>query len=133
MNKNKLAFASLIILFVCNAFTTSNCTVSFNGIYAYKLDNEHSAVLRFFEDGTVLASTSVNDYFDVMTWFTKENKDRVLKGKYKIKKCEIFFDVEGDTGKQSYQGVISGNSIQFKLTDKQSKKSTDRTYIFVAL
>jgi len=133
MNKNKLFLVGFLIFVVCNAFTISNCTVNVNGIYAYKLDDEHSAVLRFYDDGTVLASTSINDYFDVMTWFTKENKDRVLKGKYKIKKCQITFDVEGETGKQSYEGLISGNEIQFKLTDKTSKKNTNRTYRFFAL
>ncbi len=133
MKKNKVLLLFIALSFVLNSFNTSNCTVNYNGIYGFKIDNEHSAVLRFYEDGTVLASTSVNDYFDVMTWFTKENKDRVLKGKYKIKKCKITFDVEGETGKQSYEGIVAGNSIEFKLTDKASKKSATRTYSFFAL
>lgn len=133
MKKNKVLLVFVVLAFVFNSFISSNCAVSYNGIYAFKIDNEHSAVLRFYEDGTVLASTSVNDYFDVMTWFNKDNKDRVLKGKYKIKKCTVSFDVEGETGKQSYEGIIVGNAIDFTLKDKTSKKSTNRTYSFFVL
>jgi hypothetical protein len=109
------------------------CSVSYNGIYAMKLDNENSAVIRFYDDGTVLASTSVNDYMDVFTWFHKDNKDLVLKGKYKISKCVLKFEVSGMTGEQEYKGTISGDTITMKLTDKESKKTTNRVYTFFAL
>ncbi len=133
--------ARLILLLTIVAFSfsfsvpekVSDCTVQYNGIYAYKLDAENSAIIRFYEDGTVLASTSVNDYMDVFSWFHKENKDMVLKGTYKIKKCGISFDVSGMTGEQKYQGVISGNTIEFDLKDKSSKKSAKRTYTFFVL
>lgn len=110
-----------------------SCTVKYNGIYAYKLDNENSAIIRFYEDGTVLASTSVNDYMDVFSWFHQENKDMVLKGKYTIKKCSIKFDVSGMTGEQKYKGTINGNTIDITLTDEASKKTAKRTYTFFAL
>ncbi|MCX6295627.1 MAG: hypothetical protein NTX97_06100, partial [Bacteroidetes bacterium] len=99
----------------------------------YKLDSEHSAIIRFYEDGTVLASTSVNDYFDVFTWFHKENKELVLKGKYKITNCSIKFEVSGMTGKQKYKGTISENTIEMKLTDGESKKTVNRIYTFFVL
>jgi hypothetical protein len=122
-----------IIAFLCFSFIPDACKISYNGIYAIKLDEEHSAVLRFYEDGTVLASTSVNDYMDVMTWFNKENKDMVLKGKYKIKKCSISFSVNGQTGDQEYDGTIEDNKLNLKLTNKETKKYTTRTYTFFAL
>lgn len=112
---------------------TESCTVKFNGIYAYKLNEEQSAVIRFYEDGTVLASTSVNDYMDVFSWFHKENKDMVLSGKYKIDDCEIKFEVKGMTGEQKYKGVVSEKTIDFKLSDVASKKTVLRTYTFFAL
>lgn len=125
----------IILLVILSAFSFSpdDCKVNYKGIYAIKLDEEHSAVLRFYEDGTVLASTSVNDYMDVMSWFNKENKDMVLKGTYKIKKCTIRFDVSGMTGEQSYNGEISGDKINFELENKESKKKTKRVYTFYAL
>lgn len=133
----KKIIALILIVFVSFSFVVSkdksNCVVTYNGIYAYKIDNEHSAIIRFYEDGTVLASTSVNDYMDVFSWFHKENKDLVLKGKYTIKKCEIKFEVSGMTGEQKYKGVISGNTLNIKLTDKDSKKTVDRVYTFFAL
>jgi hypothetical protein len=57
----------------------------------------------------------------------------VLKGKYKIKKCKITFDVRGSTGEQKYDGEINGDKIEFELRDKESKKSTKRMYTFYAL
>lgn len=132
----KKILALLFIISISFSFIPkekSNCAVLYNGIYAYKIDNEHSAIIRFYADGTVLASTSVNDYMDVFSWFHKENKDLVLKGKYTIKKCEIKFEVSGMTGEQKYNGVISGNTLNIKLTDKESKKTADRVYTFFAL
>ena len=123
-----LGFSSFII-----STKDDNCKVKYNGIYACKLDNENSAVIRFYEDGTVLASTSVNDYMDVFSWFHKDNKDMVLKGKYKIKKCDIKFEVTGLTGEQKYNGTIEDNTITVKLTDEASKKTATRTYTFFAL
>lgn len=132
--KRKLTFIPILLFTIISiAFISENCTVKYNGIYAFKLDEEHSAVLRFYDDGTVLASTSVNDYMDVFSWFHKENKDMVLTGKFKIKNCKISFKVSGMTGEQSYEGVIEGDKINFELKDKESKKSAKRTYTFYAL
>ena len=133
----RLVFISLLLIsgIFSTGFSTreESCAVKYNGIYAFKIDEEHSAVIRFYEDGTVLSSTSVNDYMDVFSWFNKENKDMVLKGNYKIKKCGIRFKVEGPTGSQEYEGTVQENAISVKLTDKESNKSTSRSYTFFAL
>jgi hypothetical protein len=132
--KTKLKLLCLLLFTLISvSFSQDDCKLNYNGIYAIKLNEEHSAVLRFYEDGTVLASTSVNDYMDVMTWFNKENKDMVLKGKYKVKKCGISFNVSGQTGEQSFEGEIAGNRISFTLKNKDSKKGINRTYTFFAL
>jgi hypothetical protein len=128
-----LKLLSLLVFISISLSFSDDCKVNYNGIYAVKLDDEHSAVLRFYEDGTVLASTSVNDYMNVMNWFNKENKDMVLKGSYKIKKCSISFKVKGMNGEQSYEGEISGNKIDFELKNKDSKKGTKRSYSFFSL
>jgi len=132
--KNNILF--LVCLLFAYSFTPKNnatCNVKYNGIYAYQLDNENSAIIRFYEDGTVLASTSVNDYMDVFSWFHKENKDMVLKGTYAIKKCAIKFEVTGMTGEQKYKGSVLENSIDIKLTDAATKKTVNRVYTFYAL
>ncbi|MCW3070420.1 MAG: hypothetical protein JWO44_310 [Bacteroidetes bacterium] len=133
MKKTAAALSALLIILAFFSFTPAGCPLDYKGIYAIKLDGEHSAVLRFYEDGTVLASSSVNDYMDVMSWFNKDNKDMVLKGTYKVKKCVVRFSVSGMTGEQKYEGTINGNKIDFELKDKDSKKSTKRTYTFYAL
>jgi hypothetical protein len=133
----KTIFSLSICILLSLSFTFKNdkavCAVKYNGIYAFKLDNENSAVIRFYEDGTVLASTSINDYMDVFSWFHKDNKDMVLTGKYKIKKCDIKFEVTGQTGEQKYNGTVEENTITVKLTDETSKKTATRTYTFYAL
>lgn len=131
--KATLRILSVLLLITTLSFKGDSCKVNYNGIYAIKLDAENSAVLRFYEDGTVLASTSVNDYMDVMSWFNKANKEMVLKGNYKIKGCSIKFSVSGMTGEQSYEGEITGNDINFELKNKDSKKALKRTYTFYAL
>ncbi len=133
MRKSFLSIIILLNITLLISFVPDNCKVKYNGIYAIKLDEEHSAVLRFYEDGTVLASTSVNDYMDVMTWFSKENKDMVLKGNYKIKVCSIKFSVSGSSGEQRYEGEIQGDNLNFELKNKDSKKGIKRTYSFFAL
>ncbi|MGZ4056013.1 MAG: hypothetical protein ACXVPU_13590 [Bacteroidia bacterium] len=137
MKKNIFLFLVLLSVLIFSSFVISKgkttCLVKYNGIYACKLDKENSAIIRFYEDGTVLASTSVNDYMDVFTWFHKDNKDMVLTGTYKIKNCSIKFEVSGMTGKQSYNGSVEDNSISVKLTDEASKKTATRTYAFFAL
>ncbi|MFL5754367.1 MAG: hypothetical protein ACJ76F_13230, partial [Bacteroidia bacterium] len=100
--------------------------------YAFKLNNENSAVLRFYEDGTVIASTSTNDYKHVATWFTRENQEMVLSGKYKLKKCRSSFTVKGYSGEQKYVIVAGSGSLEAEITDVKSKKTTKRTYILIS-
>jgi len=134
MKKNAFLFICIVFSFSFSLKKENTaCPLKYNGIYVFQLDTEHSAVLRFYKDGTVLASTSVNDYMDVFSWFHKENKDMVLKGTYKIKKCNIKFEVKGMTGEQKYKGTVSDNAIKIKLTDSESKKSANRVYTFFAL
>jgi len=134
--RNKMKKITLLFIAIAFAFgfaPKEKCVVDYTGIYVYKLDAESSAVLRFYEDGIVIASTSVNSYKKVMTWFNKENVDMVLSGKYKIKGCSVKFQVKGMTGEQSYKGLINGQSINFELKDVASKATTQRLYTLVKL
>lgn len=130
--KKALSLTSLFIfvVFLCKA---QSCTLKTNGFYYFKLNEEHSALLRFYEDGTVLASSSTNDYKEVETWFRKENTSMVLNGKYKLKKCKADFDVEGMSGKQDYDIEISGDELIAVITDNKAGKKTKREYKFYKL
>ncbi|MBL0329251.1 MAG: hypothetical protein IPP64_07505 [Bacteroidetes bacterium] len=133
MKNNLLLLVCILFAYSFTPKKNAACPVKYNGIYACQLDNENSAIIRFYEDGTVLASTSVNDYMDVFSWFHKENKDMVLKGTYSVKKCSIKFEVAGMTGEQKYKGSVLDNSIDIKLTDAATKKTVSRVYTFYAL
>jgi hypothetical protein len=120
-----------LLLITALSFAQNTC-VNYNGFYAFKLSNENSAVLRFYEDGTVIASTSTNDYKHVATWFVKDNADMVLKGDYKMKKCTSAFTVKGYTGEQKYTVTSSPETIEAEIKDKKSGKTTKRTYTFIS-
>lgn len=137
------ALLLLLVIVLLPAFKPAKTTcpaVQTEGIYVFKIDAEHSGVIRFYADKTVLVSTSLNDYKEVMTWFNREpeNFSRVLTGKYKISKnsCTISFHVKGETGEQKFFGKINDEkNITFEITNpaqnKKARTGTTRTYTFV--
>lgn len=122
----------LPLLLILLAFKGDACKPLSDGIYVYKLDSEHSAVIRFYDDKTVLVSTSVNNYADVMSWLNRdpENFSRVLTGKYKMSGCAIRFKVKGETGYEKFEGTVSGNTISMHIVNPNGT-ATDREYAFV--
>ncbi len=131
---------SILLLLIFGAlsslsFLAYRPKVEFDGIYNYKLDKENSAVIRFYEDGVVIVSTSVNDFSKVMTWFNrdKENFSRVLSGKYKKGKrdASIRFNVKGETGEQRYTGhILADKTLELHIFNPGDKTNTDRIYTF---
>ncbi|MEW6470094.1 MAG: hypothetical protein AB1458_14300 [Bacteroidota bacterium] len=110
------------------------CQVRHNGIYTAPVDNETDAHIRFYPDGIVIVSTSVKNIKDVSTWFNKENSDRILKGKYKLKGCSLKFSVKGDTGSQKFTGTVQADgSLSVQITDGATKAQTSRVYTFVGI
>ena len=133
MKRNSILFSLFFFLFLHSAFKNGgNCTVQYNGIYTCSVDDETDAHIRFYDDGTVIASTSIKNIVFVNKWFTKENIDLVLKGTYKIKGCNIKFKAKGDTGEQDFNGTINGNELILEVKDAKTKAKTMRTYKFIA-
>ncbi len=133
--KKGILLIAVFILAMTTSFVAYRPNVEFDGIYVYKLDAENSAVIRFYEDGVVLVSTSVNDYSKVMTWFNRdeENFSRVLSGKYKKGKrdASIRFNVKGETGEQKFTGyILHDKTLQLHVFNPKDKTSTDRIYTF---
>lgn len=136
MAKRSIIFLLLVSLSGFSFLKAYRPNVQYDGIYAYKIDSENSAVIRFYEDGVVLVSTSINDYSKVMTWFNrdKENFSRVLTGKYKMGKrnASIRFHVKGETGEQKYSGFITADkTLELHVFNPKDQTSTDRVYTFV--
>lgn len=122
---------NLLICFLL--FISQACSLRTDGIYTASIDNETDAHIRFYSDGVVIVSTSVKEIKDVKTWFNKENKDRVLAGKYKNKKGKVRFTVKGDTGEQIFEGVVGCDELRVTITDGKTKASTLRTYKIIPL
>ncbi|MBC7861360.1 MAG: hypothetical protein IAF38_00215 [Bacteroidia bacterium] len=125
----------LFLLFgsILSVGIAQNCKPDFTGFYYYKISDDNSAVLRFFENGEVIATTSSNKYDEVETYFTLERKDLMLHGKYKWKKCKSSFKVKGDTGEQHYNVEKKGENMVVTITDKGSGKTVTQTYSFYNL
>lgn len=133
--KKGILLIAVFVLSIATSFVAYRPNVEFDGIYVYKLDAENSAVIRFYEDGVVLVSTSINDYSKVMTWFNRdeENFSRVLSGKYKKGKrdASIRFNVKGETGEQKFSGhIIHDKTLELHVFNPKDKTSTDRIYTF---
>jgi hypothetical protein len=128
----------LPLLFLLNPVSAfleggGSCSVSFEGIYTASIDEETDGHIRFYKDGVVLVSTSVKDIKDVKTWFHKENEDRVLRGKYKLRKCNIRFSVSGETGEQIYSGQVSGDELILTIENGKNKARTTRVYKLIPI
>ena len=133
--KKGILLIAVFVLSIATSFVAYRPNVEFDGIYVYKLDAENSAVIRFYEDGVVLVSTSINDYSKVMTWFNRdeENFSRVLSGKYKKgqRDASIRFNVKGETGEQKFSGhIIHDKTLELHVFNPKDKTSTDRIYTF---
>ncbi|MCC7302907.1 MAG: hypothetical protein IT233_09705 [Bacteroidia bacterium] len=122
-----------LLLFLLFAPAQSSCPIRTDGIYTAPVDQETDAHIRFYPEGIVIVSTSVKEMKDVKTWFHKENSDRVLKGKYKIKKGKVKFSVKGDTGEQQFSGTIGCDKLEMTITDPLTKASTRRNYVLIPL
>lgn len=123
-----------VFIFLFILFSGSqSCALRTDGIYTASINTETDAHVRFYPEGIVIVSTSVKEFKDVKTWFHKENKDRVLTGKYKIKKGKLKFSVKGDTGEQVFEGTVGCDEIRVTITDPKTKASTLRIYKLIPL
>jgi hypothetical protein len=120
----------VLTLLLAHGCLSQNCAVNTKGFYYFKISEEHSAVLRFYDNGVVLASSSTNDYKEVDSWFNSSNTEMILSGKYKKNKCNFSFSVKGITGEQSYKIDLKDNIFKAEVADQKTKTKTIRSYQF---
>src|SRR5687767_10179852 len=101
----------MLFLLVSIQLPAQSCPLEFNGFYYHKIDGETSAVIRFFENGEVLVTTSTSSYEDLLKYLSVERKDMMLHGKYKWKKCSASFTVKGDTGEEHLDIKKEGDDL----------------------
>lgn len=135
MNIKTPFFTLLFCIILASNFNVvfAQCELKYDGIYVAPVDNETDAHIKFFPDGKVLVSTSVKNIDEVKTWFTTENEDMILIGKYKKSKCKVSFTVSGNSGGQKFKCTISNNELTTVVTDSKTKNKISRTYKFVAV
>ncbi len=123
----------VLVAYTLSSFQSQSCVIKTEGIYTASVDKETDAHIRFYSDGLVIVSTSVKEIKDVKFWFHKDNVDRILKGKYKVKKGKVKFSVKGDTGEQKFEGIVGCDELKVTITDALSKASTERSYKFIPI
>jgi len=107
------------------------CKIEMEGVYHSSLDSVTSAYLRFYSDGTVLHTTSIEKPQEVIKFFTKENAKQVLKGDYSFGKCYLTCSVYGKTGKMKFSGRVKGDSLFLQAKNSRDGTSTQLAFVFV--
>lgn len=122
MSKKIINFWYFIYILIC-IFTISSCSKSesklsknesklsknesirFDGIYRQENTDRGFSLLRFYNDGTVIAVSTEGKLEKILTWFTKD-KNREI-GKYKINNLNISFSTISRWGNYKYKGTIN--------------------------
>jgi hypothetical protein len=111
--------------------TTAGCKLEMEGVYHSSIDSVTSAYLRFYSDGTVLHTTSIEKPEEVMKFFNKEHAKQVLKGDYSFGKCYVTCSVYGKTGKMKFAGSVKGDSLFLQAKNSSDGTSTQLAFGFV--
>lgn len=122
--------ALMSITFLPSA-TTAGCKIEMEGIYHSPVDSVTSAYLRFYSDGTVLHTTSIEKPQEVMKFFNKEHAKQVLKGDYSFGKCYVTCSVYGKTGKMKFAGSVKGDSLFLEAKNSSNGTSTRLAFGFI--
>lgn len=109
----------------------SKCQIAYEGIYYSPIDSVTSAYLRFYKDGTVLHTTSIDKPTEVMKYLNLKNSKLVLKGDYSFGKCYVTCTVFGGTGKMKFAGAVKGDSLYLKANNSNDGTSTELTFGFI--
>jgi len=122
-------FISFIIITILMTFFTScnDKLVRYDGIYYHK-EADYTSYLRFYEDGTIIMTSSVDTIPQIKKWFNKDHKC-VSKGKYTILNDKINFQTICDV-KVDYNGQIYKNKMILNVCSSNGNKKDNIKYLF---
>jgi hypothetical protein len=92
---------------------TKVISIKTNEIYQTKERDGYRYFLKFYNDSTVIETSSIANYTEIDTWFNKEYKN-ISKGKFYIKNDSLFFYTESKNGTVNYSGKILNKKLILK-------------------
>ncbi len=105
--------------------------IRYDGIYQSE-EKDYFLYLRFFEDGTVIATSSDRQPEEVIGWFQKEHP-YVSTGAYAVQGQEITFSAANPTGVVDYSGEVKDERLCLHTFSHTSGRNEEREYAFVEL
>ena len=105
--------------------------IRYDGIYQSE-EKDYFLYLRFFEDGTVIATSSDRQPEEVIGWFQKEHP-YVATGAYAVQGQEITFSAANPTGVVDYSGEVKDEGLCLRTFSHTSGRNEEREYAFVEL
>ena len=92
---------------------TKVASIKTNEIYQTKERDGYRYFLKFYNDSTVIETSSIGDYKEINNWFNKEHEN-ISKGKFHIKNDSLFFYVESKYGTVNYLGKVLNKKLILK-------------------
>ncbi len=105
--------------------------IRYDGVYQSE-EKDYYLYLRFFEDGTVIATSSDRRPEEVIGWFQKEHP-YVSTGAYAIRGEEVTFSAASATGVVDYSGEVKGEKLSLHSFRHIDGHQEEREYSFVEL
>lgn len=130
MIKLILTFCAGVLMIT--GFTTpeGNCKLEYDGLYYSPVDTDYVAYLKFYSDGTVIHTTSIEKIDEVTKFLNKEYQKNILSGTYSFGKCNISFNAIGKTGGMKFSGTLEGDTLYMKATNSNNHKSSEMKFAY---
>lgn len=123
-----------IFIFVIGLMLFVGCiskknTIQFKGIYQSSKIDDYYFYLRFYENDTVIETSSTGKPRHLKNWFNK-NKESISKGKYYLKNDSLFFETKSDYGIILYKGCFKNGKLLLKHYSKINQHKSLNVYSF---
>ncbi len=105
--------------------------IRYDGVYQSE-EKDYFLYLRFFEDGTVIATSSDRRPEEVIGWFQKEHP-YVSAGAFAVQGEELTFSAASATGVVDYSGEVKGEKLALHSYRHIDGHQEEREYNFVEL
>ncbi len=105
--------------------------IRYDGVYQAE-EKDYNLYLRFFEDGTVIATSSDRRPEEVIGWFQKEHP-YVSTGAYAVQGEKVTFSAASATGVVDYSGQLQGEKLSLRSIRHADGYQEEREYSFVVL
>ncbi len=105
--------------------------IRYDGVYQSE-EKDYYLYLRFFEDGTVIVTSSDRRPEEVIGWFQKEHP-YVSTGAYAVQGEAVTFSAASTTGVVDYKGEVKGEKLSLSSFRHTDGHQEEREYNFVEL